>query len=385
MAIRVGIVGDGQLGMLLCEAAARLDITTAILTGSDSSAAAQRADVAVVGSMDDAAAVARLVSHSDIVTYEREDVSSTALQVLREAEAAGKVRCYPRLATIETIQDKALQKSWLARAGLPTLPFRLSDGSDGSAAEAADSLGYPLVQKSLRGGFDGRGVQLIRGPGELDRCWPGESLYEAYAGTFTEIAVMVVRGIDGDILTFPPVDMTFNTDHSVLDWVLAPSAFDDDVLADAERVAVQAIEALDGVGVFGVELFRLENGDILINEISPRVHNAGHYTLDATESSQFEQHLRAIAGMPLASTALRHPAAMRNLLCTAPLQAAAEGRAAGCDRDGDTAVYWYGKAPTRAMRKLGHITATGHTTTEAADRVADAYNQLINPEPGAVA
>ncbi|MEQ8515967.1 MAG: ATP-grasp domain-containing protein, partial [Chromatocurvus sp.] len=152
-----------------------------------------------------------------------------------------------------------------------------------------------------------------------------------------------------------------------------------------EQVATRAIEALNGVGVFGVELFRLENGEILINEISPRVHNAGHYTLDATESSQFEQHLRAITGMPLAGTALRHPAAMRNLLCTERLKPAAEGRDAGCNRDGDTAVYWYGKAPARAMRKLGHITATGDSTSEAADKVAAAYNHLLTPEPGAVA
>lgn len=385
MAIRVGIVGDGQLGMLLCEAAAGLDITTAILTSSETSAAARRADVAVVGSMDDRSTIAALVAQSDIITYEREDVSPLAIEVLREAEAAGQVTCYPRLATIETIQDKALQKTWLSEAGLPTLPFRLSDGSDGSAAAAGEALGYPLVQKSLRGGFDGRGVQLIRGPDDLGRCWPGETLYEAHAGRFSEIAVMVVRSRDGDIRTFPPVDMTFNPDHSVLDWVFAPSAFDNSVLEQAGQIATRAVEALDGIGVFGVELFRLDDGELLINEISPRVHNAGHYTLEATESSQFEQHLRAVAGLPLAGTDLCHPAAMRNLLCTDSLKPAAEGRDAGCERDGDTAVYWYGKAPSRTMRKLGHITATASTTREAADRVAAAYHRLTHKENGAVA
>jgi len=384
MATRIGIVGDGQLGMLLCEAAAGLDITTTILTNSADSAAARRADTAVVGGMDDPAAVAKLVTHSDIITYEREDVSKVALEILKTAEAAGQVTCYPRLATIETIQDKALQKTWLAEAALPTLPFLLS-GSVSGVSEAAATLGYPLVQKSLRGGFDGRGVQIISGPDHLDAAWPDETLYEAYAGRFTEIAVMVIRKADGEMRTFPPVDMTFNTDHSVLDWVFAPSAFDDSVLAQAEQVATRAIEALDGIGVFGVELFRLENGDILINEISPRVHNAGHFTLDATESSQFEQHLRAITGMPLAGTALRRPAAMRNLLCNDSLKAAAEDRAAGCDRDGDTAVYWYGKSPSRAMRKLGHITATGDTAEAAADRVAAAYSRLTSGQTGAIA
>ncbi|MFN2288019.1 MAG: 5-(carboxyamino)imidazole ribonucleotide synthase [Chromatocurvus sp.] len=390
MAVRVGIVGDGQLGMLLCEAAAALGIRTAILTGSETSAAAQRADTAIVGDMHDAAAIARLVRHSDIITYEREDVPSDALESLREAEHQGQVRCYPHLATIETLQDKARQKTWLAQASLPTLPFFLSDGENNGAADAAACLGYPLVQKSLRGGFDGRGVQILDHPGELARAWPGETLYEPYAGDFTEIAVIVARSVDGEVRTFPPVDMTFNSDHSVLDWVFAPSALEDSVLAQAEQIARRAIHALQGVGVFGVELFRLGNGEILINEISPRVHNAGHYTLDATESSQFEQHLRAITGLPFAGTALRHPAAaMRNLLCTDTLRPVAEDRQAGCERkaesESDTAVYWYGKAPTRSMRKLGHITATGKTASEVSDRVDAAYNSLINHQPGAIA
>lgn len=385
VAVCVGIVGDGQLGMLLCEAATALDISTAILTSSATSAAAQRADTAIVGDMHDAAAIARLVRHSDIITFEREDVASPALEILREAEHQGQVRCHPRLATIEIIQDKARQKTWLAQAGLPTLPFSLSDGEINGAVDAASHLGYPLVQKSLRGGFDGRGVQIINNPDELDRAWPGETLYEAHAGDFTEIAVMVARSVDGDVRTFPPVDMTFNSEHSVLDWVFAPSALEDSVLAQAEQIATSAIRALEGIGVFGVELFRLGNGEILINEISPRVHNAGHYTLDATETSQFEQHLRAITGLPLADTALRHPAAMRNLLCSDALRPAAEDRGAGCEREGDTAVYWYGKAPTRSMRKLGHITATGKTLSEAAGRVDAAYTSLINPEPGGIA
>ncbi|TCO78328.1 5-(carboxyamino)imidazole ribonucleotide synthase [Chromatocurvus halotolerans] len=384
MATRIGIVGDGQLGMLLCEAAGGLGITTAILTSNADSAAAQRTDTAVVGGMEDPAAIAELVKRSDIITYEREDVSRIALEILRNAEAAGEVRCYPRLATIEIIQDKALQKTWLAESDLPTLPFLLSHAVSG-AGEAAAVLGYPLVQKSLRGGFDGRGVQIIHGHDDLNAAWPGETLYEAYAGHFTEIAVMVIRKADGEMRTFPPVDMTFDTGHSVLDWVFAPSAFDESVLAKAEQVATRAIEALDGIGVFGVELFRLENGEILINEISPRVHNAGHFTLDATESSQFEQHLRAITGMPLAGTALRRPAAMRNLLCNDSLKAAAEGRDAGCDRSGDTAIYWYGKSPSRAMRKLGHITATGDSPIAAADKVAAAYKHLTGGQQGAIA
>ncbi len=376
MKIRVGIVGDGQLGMFLCEAAQALAIDTVILTGDADSPAAQRAGAAVVGAMDDAAAVQALADACDIVTYEREDVHPVAVDVLRRAEAAGSVHCHPSLAVIETIQDKARQKRWLAGAGLPTLPFVIASGEAGEAAAAAAELGYPVVQKALRGGFDGRGVQLLRDEAALAQAWPGETLYEAHAGDFREIAVIVVRARDGDIRSFLPVDMSFDGDYSVLEWVYAPSDAGEAVLAEAERVARAAIEALDGVGTFGVELFHCADGRVVINEISPRVHNAGHYTLEATESSQFEQHLRAVTGLPLAGTALETPAAMRNLLCTEAIAEAARDRTAGRSVEGPVATYWYGKAPARAMRKLGHITATGASAAEAGERAAAAYRRL---------
>jgi 5-(carboxyamino)imidazole ribonucleotide synthase len=385
MKSRVGIVGDGQLGMFLCEAAQELGIETAILTGSSDSAAAQRASRVVVGSMADAAAVERLVQACDVVTYEREDVDPVAIGALRAAEAAGQVRCLPDLHIIEIIQDKVRQKRWLAEAGLPTLPFQIAPGDAGDADAAAAALGFPLVQKAPRGGFDGRGVQILRDTAALAAAWPGETLYEAFAGDFTEIGVIVVRGSDGELCNFPPVDMTFNDDHSVLEWVYAPSAAAPAVSAEAVRIARAAIDALGGVGAFGVELFHLADGRVVINEISPRVHNAGHFTLEATASSQFEQHLRAVTGLPLASTALLRPAAMRNLLCTPALAGAARDRAAGRYADGDVVTYWYGKAPERPMRKLGHITATGDSAAAAGERVAAAYARLVGSEPGAAA
>lgn len=384
MTIRVGIIGDGQLGMFLCEAAAALPVDTVMLTGSADSPAAARAGATVVGTMDDAAAIRRFIDRCDIVTYEREDVHPTAIATLRDAEGRGEVRCFPALALIETIQDKARQKRWLAERGLPTLDFIIA-GDAAEAPAAAEQLGFPLVQKALRGGFDGRGVQLLHDAGALARAWPGETLFEAFAGDFREIAVIVVRGQDGDMRCFPPVDMRFDADHAVLEWACAPSAAGTEVLAEAERVARDAIEALAGVGTFGVELFHCADGQVLINEISPRVHNAGHYTLEGTASSQFEQHLRAITGQPLASTKLQRPAAMRNLLCTEALAAAARDREAGKTTEGELVTYWYGKAPTRTMRKLGHLTATADSTSAAAERAEDAYQRLLEGHPGAAA
>jgi 5-(carboxyamino)imidazole ribonucleotide synthase len=373
----IGIIGDGQLGMLLCEAAPALGLQTIMLTSAPECAAARRAGATIEGAMDDSVALADLIARCDVITYEREDVPPRAIAQLREAEASGDVDCYPPLSAIEIIQDKARQKNWLADSALATLPFVISDGSQQSHAHAALTLGFPLVQKALRGGFDGRGVQILRDPSALDKAWPGETLFEKYAGDFREIAVLAVRGRDGEISHFGPVDMTFEQDYAVLDTVIAPA----DISPDTERTAIdlayRAVEALNGVGVFGVEMFLLGDGQVLINEISPRVHNAGHYTLEACTSSQFELHLRAVSGMPLSNTAQRRSGVMRNLLCTPALKHEDLHREAQViNLDSGARVYWYGKSPARLMRKLGHITALADSVTEARSIVDACWEQI---------
>lgn len=362
----IGIIGDGQLGMLLCEAAPALGLETVMLTGDPHCAAAQRASRAIEGGMDSEAAITALIDSCDVITYEREDVPPGSLALLKDAESQGRVSCYPPLWNIELLQDKAAQKIWLAEQGLATLPFVISDGSAGKPDEAVEALGYPLVQKALRGGFDGRGVQLLRSPDDLAKSWPGSTLFERYAGSFREIAVLVVRERDGNCQHFGPVDMRFETEHSVLDTVSAPAALSAELEASAVDLALRAVTALEGVGVYGVEMFLLEDHEVLINEIAPRVHNSGHYSIDACTSSQFEQHLRAVAGLPLGSTELLRPAAMRNLLCTPALQTQGLTHAAGTVAGADGAtIYWYGKSPARLMRKLGHITAVADSASEA--------------------
>ncbi len=362
----IGIIGDGQLGMLLCEAASALGLQTIMLTSDRDCAAARRASFAVEGAMDSEAAVRKLIERCDVITFEREDVPPAAISLLREAEGNGQVLCYPPLWNIELLQNKARQKNWLADKGLATLPFVIGDGSPGKLDEAVEKLGFPLVQKALRGGFDGRGVQLLKSPEELCKAWPGSTLFERHAGRFREIAVLVVRDRDGNSAHFGPVDMAFETEHSVLDLVSAPADLTPEVSAAATGLAQRAVEALEGVGVYGVEMFLLENNDVLINEIAPRVHNSGHYSIEACASSQFEQHLCAVAGLPLKSTELLQPAAMRNLLCTEALKNQGLTRSAGteCRQEGVT-IYWYGKSPARLMRKLGHITALASSADEA--------------------
>lgn len=372
----IGIIGDGQLGMMLCQAARRLPLKTVLLTTDPSSPAAQAADSAIVGEMGDTNSIEELVRCSDVITYEREDIPASAIAALRAAEQRGVVDCFPSLAVIELIQDKGRQKTWLAEKRIATLPFVLSDGDPNDAQRAAQQLGFPLVQKALRGGFDGRGVQVLRDEAALARAWPGETLYEQYAGDFREVAVLLVRDRQGDTCAYGPVDMTFEEDYSVLDTVLAPADLSGEATESARALARHAIEAMDGVGTFGVEMFLLASGELLINEISPRVHNAGHYTIEACDSSQFEQHLRAVSGMKLAASQQHTAAAMRNLLCTPVLTQESRMRNAHVSEEGLLSEHWYGKAPTRKMRKLGHITALGENPGEALQRADTRWERI---------
>lgn len=363
--------------MLLCAAAPALNLATVILTSDLHCAAAQRASLAIEGAMDDAEAVAALINHCDVITYEREDVPQATIAQLKAAEASGLVSCYPPLASIEILQDKAKQKQWLAANSLATLPFIICDGDPARLREAGETLGYPLVQKALRGGFDGRGVQLLRDEASLAKSWPGTTMLEQFAGDFREIAVLVVRAHDGQTTHFGPVDMTFETDYSVLDTVTAPANVSDEVVSAATKLAYRAVEALDGVGVFGVEMFLLGDDTVLINEIAPRVHNSGHYTIEACESSQFEQQLRAVAGLELGDSRLLKPAAMRNLLCTPALKQENTHREAGTQPgSGNAVIHWYGKSPARLMRKLGHITAVANSATDALSVTQENWSRI---------
>jgi 5-(carboxyamino)imidazole ribonucleotide synthase len=202
-------------------------------------------------------------------------------------------------------------------------------------------------------------------------------MLEQFAGDFREIAVLVVRAHDGQTTHFGPVDMTFETDYSVLDTVTAPANVSDEVVSAATKLAYRAVEALDGVGVFGVEMFLLGDDTVLINEIAPRVHNSGHYTIEACESSQFEQQLRAVAGLELGDSRLLKPAAMRNLLCTPALKQENTHREAGTQPgSGNAVIHWYGKSPARLMRKLGHITAVANSATDALSVTQENWSRI---------
>lgn len=371
--LTIGIIGGGQLGLFLCRAARDLGLRTVVLTPDRQAPAAAAADDLLIGSLDDVDAAIELAGQADVITFEIEAVGVRVLEQLAACAARGRVRVAPAPDIMLTLQNKVLQKTWLRREGFPTAEFVVLDDAPARVPLLAAGLGFPLVQKAATHGYDGRGVQILATPEDLSRLWPGPGVLEAYVGGAREVAVLAARDLAGRVSVYPVVDLSMDSDAHVLEFASAPAALPPQLTTQAQDLAGRVVTRLGGVGLFAVEMFVTGEQELLINEISPRVHNAGHFTLEACATSQFEQHLRAVAGLPLGDTSQRSPAVMRNLLAAggpeqalpvAPLHLALD--------TGSLAVHWYGKPGNRVGRKLGHVTALGDNLDDARGRCQQA-------------
>jgi 5-(carboxyamino)imidazole ribonucleotide synthase len=365
---RLGILGGGQLGRMTLQAASVLGVDIVIGERFAGSPAARLTDRSIVftGGWDDAQALDELARLTPVVTLENEFVDAS---VLRGLERRG-CTVLPSPDCVATVQDKFLQKRALARAELPVAQF--TDDLDTAEKE----LGWPLMLKARRDGYDGRGNVLVRSQQELLDAAKrlGRDVYaEQYVTFERELAVIVVRGRDGQTVPYPVVETRQDPLLHICRSVLAPAAVPTEVAERATSVARAAITAVGGVGTFGVELFLLPDGGVLINELAPRPHNSGHYTIEACITSQFSNHVRAVLGLALGSPEMRQPAAaMVNILGTE--HAANVDLAAVLKKVPEAYVHLYGKEP-RPGRKLGHATALGATTKAAlrtANQAADA-------------
>jgi 5-(carboxyamino)imidazole ribonucleotide synthase len=375
---RVGVVGGGQLALMMGEAAARLGLPAfAVLDPTPDCPAAPVATRQIVADFADPAGLRELASISDVLTFE---IELAGAETLAELETAGVV-IQPSPATLAVIQDKLRQKERLSAAGVPVATFApIAAATPAGVVEAAARLGgYPLVLKARRGGYDGRGNALVAGPDDisaaLDRL-AGRALYaEAVVPFVRELAVMVARTAAGEVVAYPVVE-TVHTRH-ICDVTIAPAPISPAAAERAVAVASRAIASLGGAGVFGVELFQTADDRIWLNEIAPRPHNSGHYTIEGCQTSQFEQHLRAITGLPLCPTDLTAPCVvMINILGEnrAPRPAAPSGVEAAQALGGH--VHLYGKRETRFDRKMGHITVLGDTVEETLARARAARAQI---------
>lgn len=364
----LGIIGGGQLAKMTALAAYQLGCEVVVLEVNDEFPANSLDTHTLVGDWNDSRILLQMAVLVDVITLENEFVDADALAVL---ERSGH-NLVPGAACIRTVQDKLEQKEAFARAGLP-LPRFAAAPDQAAVHSAASRFGWPVVLKKRKLSYDGKGNATVRDASELPSAWArlegdrGGLFVEEFCRFSAELAVIVTRARDGTSVVYPVVE-TVNRDH-ICHVVKVPATVGPALAERASALALRAVEAVDGVGSMGMEMFLTEGGDLLVNEIAPRVHNTGHYTIEACECSQFENHVRAVMGLPLGSPRMRAPAAaMVNLLGI--------GDGLGTPRGLEEAlgvagahVHVYGKQLAARGRKMGHVTALG-STPEAAHQLA---------------
>ncbi|MBD2072189.1 5-(carboxyamino)imidazole ribonucleotide synthase [Leptolyngbya sp. FACHB-671] len=349
--MRVGVIGGGQLAWMMADAARSLAVDLIVQTPEASDPAVAIATETILAPIDDAAATAQLAAQCDVITFENEFID---LEALTQLEKQG-VRFYPQLTALAPLLDKYHQRCYLRDIGLPTPEF--------STLEAADTLSarwlsYPIVLKARRHGYDGQGTFVLKDRADLEKILANSArqawLVEEFVPFERELAIMAARSTTGKIVTYPVVETQQEAQVCHRVFVTSDLAT---VEEEVEAIAHTLLTQLNVVGIFGIELFLTRDGKVLVNEIAPRTHNSGHYTLDACVTSQFEQHLRAVCGLPLGNPALRTEAAvMVNLLGYEHSQSEYLEKRQQLSQIPQAQVHWYGKTESRPGRKLGHVT-----------------------------
>ncbi|ELY60717.1 phosphoribosylaminoimidazole carboxylase, ATPase subunit [Natronococcus amylolyticus DSM 10524] len=378
----LGVVGGGQLGRMLAEAAAPLGVEVVVLDPTPDCPAALVARDQIVAEFDDEAGIRELAARADVLTFEIELADQDVLE--RVSEESG-TPVHPDPATLETIHDKLVQKRALEDAGVPVPPFRAVEDAD-DIREAIDDYGAPVMLKARTGGYDGRGnvpVESKADAAEALESVAGPAMVESFVDFEREISVIAVKG-DGETAAFP-IGENVHKDE-ILRETIVPAGSSEAVEQRALEVAEDVLEVMDGRGVYGIELFETSEalrasedssgGDVLLNEIAPRPHNSGHWTIEGAQSSQFEQHARAVLGWPLAATDLRSPTVSVNLLGDVEESRDAELR--NLDRILETPaanLHWYGKRQVRPLRKMGHVTIAGREG-ETTDELLETAREL---------
>ena len=377
---KVGVIGGGQLAWMMAIAAQKIGIELSVQATNDQEPAVAIADRVVYGKVSDAQATAKLAEHCPVITFENEFVDLAALQTLENSDhfhhAYHNFKFLPRLATLEISVDKLKQRQHFRDHHIPTPTFYAVD-QESDLIRAAANLGYPLVLKSRRHGYDGKGTWVVKNAEELQTDWQSmhqaPAIAEAFIPFEQELAVIAARSLDGEIAIYPVVE-TLQIDQ-VCRRTIAPARVSHAIAAEVESIAKQIMISLDAIGVIGIEFFLTTSAEVSVNEIAPRTHNSGHYTIEGCHTSQFEQLLRIVSGMPLGNVAMSVPVAiMINLL----------GIEQFSDSDPDyldqrtaiacfpnTHIHWYGKSSSLG-RKLGHVTvcaATYDTALEISDRI----------------
>ena len=371
---KIGILGAGQLGKMLCLEAARLDLDLSLMDKNDRFPAAKLCKRFVAGDFKNYEDVLNFGRTVDILSIEIEAVNVDALKQLKSEG----ISVHPDPDQLEIIKDKGLQKQFYKKHQIPTSPFTLyEDAEEIRKAVAQSSLRLPFVQKARKDGYDGRGVHVVRKEADLEKLLDTASLVEPLVDIEKEIAVIVARNENDEVKAYPAVEMEFHPTANLVEFLFCPSEISEMEESIAQKLARDLIRAFDICGLLAVEMFLTKQGKILINEVAPRPHNSGHHTLDSAKTSQFEQHLRAITNLPLGSCENISPAVMINLL--------GEDSYAGPVKYehleemlqvNGLKILLYGKTETRPFRKMGHATILDASLERAKEKARKAKSIL---------
>lgn len=364
---QLGMLGGGQLGRMFIQEALNYDVHVHCLDPDSDAPCSHVASSFTTGSLLDYETVLAFGRSKDVVTVEIEHVNVAALAQL---EKEG-IPVYPQARVLSTIQDKGLQKAFYQTNGIPTAPFQLIE----NAADFKANPVYPSAVKLRTGGYDGKGVEIIRSEADLNRVFDAPCVIEQLIPFEKELSVIVARNANGETAVYSTVECEFSPTSNLVEFLFSPAEVSDTIEKEAQALAIKVIDALEMVGILAVELFLLKDGSLLVNEIAPRPHNSGHHTIECCVTSQFEQHLRSVINAPLGSTKFVTPGVMINLLGAEGFQGYAhyEGMEEAMKIPG-VKVHLYGKQQTKPNRKMGHVTVYGQALPEL-KRVG---KQLIN-------
>ncbi len=372
--IQIGIIGGGQLGKMIAQEAKRMFLKVNILDPNKNCPASTICDKLIIADFKDEEKIYELADYSDIITYEIELANSKALKKLE----AQHYPIYPSPYSLHIIQNKFRQKNFFKQNKLPVTEF-IKIYSQNDISDAATQFGYPIMLKASEESYDGRGNYLIKSKDDIPIAFKYFQNQEIFTEKFVdfknEISIMVARNKQGQIKSFPIAENIHK--NNILDTTIVPATISSKVQNDAKLIAEKVMKCFNDIGIFGIEMFVSKNDEVFINEIAPRPHNSGHYTIEGCSISQFEQHIRAILNLPLCKPELLRPTVMKNIL--GPANVRGSYKIIGISKLlslPSTKIHIYGKQLTSPGRKLGHITCTGKTLDEVINRSLEAKNSI---------
>lgn len=372
---KIGIIGGGQLGKMMILDAKRLGFEVVTLDPSERCPSHSISDEHIIASFQSEEAFKKLAESVDVITYEFEHIHA---EFLIDLENAGH-KVYPTAASLKIIQDKFDQKTMLKNAGIDMPDFFKVSGFE-DLKRAGEKFGYPFMLKATKGGYDGKGNAVVKTPEDIEKQYKTlgagkiDLMAEKFLNFTKEISVLACRGINGDIVVYPVAENIHV--NSILDETIVPAAISTESEEKAMTMAHKVMEIFEGVGMFCTEMFVDHDGEIYLNEVAPRPHNSGHYTIEGTLTSQYEQHIRAITALPLGDVSLRSPSVMKNILGSGQEGPALVEGIEKTYQNPNVKVHVYGKETSKPGRKMGHLTVIGDDVETVRNQAKEAYNSI---------